>query len=56
MTEALPENIRQEWEKQIPLRRAGKPEDVAGVALFLASDMSVYVTGQVINCCGGMNC
>ena len=56
MTEALPENIRQEWEKQIPLRRAGKPEDVAGVGLFLASDMSVYVTGQVINCCGGMNC
>lgn len=56
MTEALPENIRQEWEKQIPLRRAGKPEDVAGVALFLASDMSVYVTGQVVNCCGGMNC
>ena len=56
MTEVLPENIRQEWEKQIPLRRAGKPEDVAGVALFLASDMSVYVTGQVINCCGGMNC
>ena len=56
MTEALPENIRQEWEKQIPLRRAGKPEDVAGVALFLASDMSVYVTGQVINCCGGMDC
>ena len=56
MTGALPENVRQEWEKQIPLRRGGKPEDVAGVALFLASDMSAYVTGQVINCCGGMNC
>lgn len=56
MTEALPENIRQEWEKQIPLRRAGQPEDVAKVALFLASDLSSYVTGQVINCCGGMNC
>lgn len=56
MTEALPENVRQEWEKQIPLRRGGTPEDVAGVALFLASDMSAYVTGQVINCCGGMNC
>lgn len=56
MTEALPENLRQEWEKQIPMRRAGKPEDVAEVALFLASDMSGYVTGQVINCCGGMNC
>ena len=56
MTSALPENIRQEWEKQIPARRAGTPEDVAGVALFLACDMSAYVTGQVINCCGGMNC
>lgn len=56
MTEALPENIRQEWEKQIPLRRGGQPEDVAKVALFLASDLSSYVTGQVINCCGGMNC
>ena len=56
MTSALPENVRQEWEKQIPLRRGGTPEDVAGVALFLASDLSAYVTGQVINCCGGMNC
>ena len=56
MTSALPENMRQEWEKQIPLRRGGQPEDVAGVALFLASDMSSYVTGQVISCCGGMNC
>ena len=56
MTGALPEEIRTEWEKQIPLRRGGTPEDVAGVALFLASDMSAYVTGQVINCCGGMNC
>jgi 3-oxoacyl-[acyl-carrier protein] reductase len=56
MTGALPENIRQEWEKQIPLRRGGQPEDVANVALFLASDLSSYVTGQVVNCCGGMNC
>ena len=56
MTEALPENVRQEWEKQIPLRRGGTPEDVAKVAVFLASDLSGYVTGQVINCCGGMNC
>ena len=56
MTEAIPENVRQEWEKQIPLRRGGTPEDVANVALFLASDMAGYVTGQVINCCGGMNC
>ncbi len=56
MTNALPENVRQDWEKQIPMRRGGTPEDVAGVALFLASDLSAYVTGQVINCCGGMNC
>jgi len=56
MTGTLPENLRQEWEKQIPLRRGGKPEDVANVALFLASELSSYVTGQVINCCGGMNC
>ena len=56
MTSALPEDMRKEWEKQIPLRRGGSPEDVAGVALFLASEMSSYVTGQVINCCGGMGC
>ena len=56
MTGSLPENLRQEWEKHIPLRRGGNPEDVANVALFLASDLSGYVTGQVINCCGGMNC
>lgn len=56
MTSALPEDMRAEWEKQIPLRRGGTPDDVAGVALFLASDLSAYVTGQVINCCGGMDC
>lgn len=56
MTDKLNENIRQEWEKQIPLRRSGTPEDVAATALFLASDLSGYVTGQVISCCGGMNC
>lgn len=56
MTGALPEEMRQEWEKQIPLRRGGKPEDVASVALFLASELAGYVTGQVISCCGGMNC
>lgn len=54
MTNALSEDMRKEWEKQIPLRRCGTPEDVANVALFLASDLSAYVTGQVINCCGGM--
>lgn len=56
MTGALPEDVRKEWEKQIPMRRGGTPEDVAGVATFLASDMAGYVTGQIINCCGGMNC
>jgi 3-oxoacyl-[acyl-carrier protein] reductase len=55
MTEALPEKVREEWEKQIPLRRGGTTEDVANVSLFLASDLSSYVTGQVIPVCGGMN-
>ena len=56
MTNALPEDVRKAWESQIPLRRGGTPEDVANVALFLASNLSSYVTGQVIHCCGGMNC
>ena len=56
MTSAISDEMRLEWEKQIPLRRGGTPEDVANVALFLASDLSAYVTGQVISCCGGMNC
>ncbi|MDX2442453.1 MAG: 3-oxoacyl-[acyl-carrier-protein] reductase [Bacteroidales bacterium] len=55
MTAKLPENVRIEWAKQIPLRRGGTPEDVANTALFLASDLSSYVTGQVVNVCGGMN-
>jgi len=55
MTAALSEEVKAEWAKQIPLRRGGTPEDVANVATFLASDMSSYVTGQVICCCGGMN-
>ena len=55
MTNALPEDVRKQWESLIPLRRGGTPEDVANVALFLASDLSSYVTGQVIHCCGGMN-
>ena len=54
MTGVLPEDVRQQWEKQIPLRRGGTPEDVANEATFLASDLSSYVSGQVINCCGGM--
>ena len=56
MTAAIPEEMRTEWAKTIPLRRAGTPDDVAGVALFLASEMSAYVSGQVINCCGAMSC
>jgi 3-oxoacyl-[acyl-carrier protein] reductase len=56
MTSVLPEDMRKDLEKQIPLRRGGTPDDVAKTALFLASDMSSYITGQVISCCGGMNC
>lgn len=55
MTKAIPQAIRDEQIKPIALKRIGTPEDVANVALFLASDMSAYVTGQVINCCGGMS-
>lgn len=55
MTSTLSEDVKTEWAKQIPLRRAGEAEDVAKVAVFLASDLSSYVTGQVINVCGGMN-
>jgi 3-oxoacyl-[acyl-carrier protein] reductase len=56
MTTALGESVQEEIIKTIPLRRGGTPEDVAGVALFLASDLSSYVSGQVINCCGAMSC
>ena len=56
MTAALPQDVRDAWIKTIPLRRGGTPEDVANVALFLASDLSSYVSGQVIHCCGAMNC
>jgi len=55
MTAKLPEEVRKAWAERIPLRRGGKPEDVANVAIFLASDLSAYVSGQVINVCGGMN-
>ena len=55
MTAALPEEVRADWCKKIPLRRGGQVEDIANVALFLASDMSSYVTGQVIQVDGGMN-
>lgn len=55
MTAALPDDIRAEWVKKIPLRRGGQVDDIANVATFLASDMSSYVTGQVIQVDGGMN-
>lgn len=56
MTAQMPEEVREAWVKTIPLRRGGTPEEVAKVALFLASDLSSYVSGQVINCCGAMSC
>ncbi|MEG1586549.1 MAG: 3-oxoacyl-[acyl-carrier-protein] reductase [Bacteroidales bacterium] len=55
MTDQLSEDVKKQWAAQIPLRRGGKPEDVANVCTFLASDLSSYVTGQTIHCCGGMN-
>lgn len=55
MTEKLSDEVRKSWAEQIPLHRAGTPEDVARVVLFLASELSDYVNGQVINVCGGMN-
>lgn len=55
MTAKLSEEVRKSWAEQIPLRRGGKPEDVANVSVFLASELSSYVTGQVISVCGGMH-
>lgn len=55
MTAALPDAVREEWKKKIPLRRGGMVDDIANVATFLASDMSSYVSGQVIQVDGGMN-
>ncbi|MDR0233031.1 MAG: 3-oxoacyl-[acyl-carrier-protein] reductase [Dysgonamonadaceae bacterium] len=55
MTHQLSEEVRKQWADQIPLKRGGTPDDVANVALFLASDLSSYVSGQVIPVCGGMN-
>ncbi|MCI6703346.1 MAG: 3-oxoacyl-[acyl-carrier-protein] reductase [Prevotella sp.] len=55
MTQALSEDIRKEWTQKIPLRRGGTVEDIANTAVFLASDLSSYVTGQVIQVDGGMN-
>ncbi len=55
MTHQLSDDVKKEWAAKIPLRRGGTPEDVANVAIYLGSDLSSYVTGQVINVCGGMN-
>jgi 3-oxoacyl-[acyl-carrier protein] reductase len=55
MTAQIPEKAREEWIKGIPLKRGGTPEDVANACIFLASDLSSYVSGQVINVCGAMN-
>ena len=55
MTQALPEEVRKTWIEKIPLHRGGTVEDIANVATFLASDLSSYVTGQVIQVDGGMN-
>jgi len=55
MTAALPDQVREEWKKKIPLRRGGQVEDIANTALYLASDLSSYVSGQVIQVDGGMN-
>lgn len=55
MTAQLPDAVKEEWNKKIPLRRGGTPEDVADLCVFLGSDMSSYITGQVIQVDGGMN-
>jgi 3-oxoacyl-[acyl-carrier protein] reductase len=54
MTDVLDPKVVEGWEQGIPLKRAGEPEDVANACLFLASDLSAYVNGQVLSVCGGM--
>ena len=55
MTQALPDDIRKEWTSKIPLRRGGTVEDIANTAVYLGSELSSYVSGQVIQVDGGMN-
>jgi len=55
MTHKLPDEVREDWIKKIPLQRGGTPDDVANVCVFLGSDLSSYVSGHVINVCGAMN-
>ena len=55
MTQALSDEVRQEWTSKIPLRRGGTVDDIANTAIYLASDLSSYVSGQVIQVDGGMN-
>ena len=54
MTENLGEEVIKSWRNSIPLKRGGTPEDVANTTLFLASDLSAYITGQTLHVCGGM--
>jgi 3-oxoacyl-[acyl-carrier protein] reductase len=54
MTGALNEEVVAKWEESIPLKRGGNTDDVANACIFLGSDMSTYITGQVLNVCGGM--
>ena len=55
MTEALTEDVKKQYFKNIPMNRFGKTEEVANTALFLASDLSSYISGQVISVCGALN-
>lgn len=55
MTDVLDEKVVAEWVQGIPLKRAGRPEEVADLCVFLGSDRSTYITGQVYNICGGMS-
>lgn len=56
MTAVLKDDMKAQWVEGLPLKRAGKPEDIANAALFLASDLSTYITGQVLGVDGGMGC